>query len=166
MAQVVCTGLWKIWQARNNLVFKSEMPNPQVMAHSIVDSVKEWSDIRKTRQCRASDLANVMVPNCSWFIQSDAGCFESGIVSLGCVIKSTDDKILAASYQRISRYTDAATAELMGIMWAMQLALEHKLDNIVFQSDALIVVDCINGVSFSATLDLLVNDCRQLLNCF
>lgn len=111
-------------------------------------------------------MENAMVPNYSQVIQSDACCFEGGIVSLGCVIKSTNDKILAASCQIISSLADVAIAELMGILWAMQLTLEHNLDNIVFQSNALTMVDCINDVSFSAALDLLMNDCWQLLKGF
>lgn len=102
----------------------------------------------------------------TWFIQSDAGCFDGGIVSIGCVIKDSKDNILTASCQRFSNYADIATASNMGILWAIHLAVERKLDNIVFQSDALMVVDCINGVSFVEDLELLVNDCKLLLSNF
>lgn len=44
----------------------------------------------------------------------------------------------------------------------MHMALEHKLDNVVFQFDALMVVDCINGVSYSVDLELLVKNCKLL----
>lgn len=32
-----------IWQARNNLVFKNVVPNPQQIAHITLDCVLEWN---------------------------------------------------------------------------------------------------------------------------
>ncbi|XP_058759858.1 uncharacterized protein LOC131633155 [Vicia villosa] len=165
-AQVVCTGLWKLWQARNNSVFKGEVQNPQNLASSIFDSVLEWNDSRNSVLPNPSVQASVAMANSSWVVQSDAGCFEGGVVALGCIVKSSEDKILTSACQRFSSSTDVAIAELMSITWAIQIALEHKLDNIIFQSDALSVVDCINGTSYSANLELLVNDCKELLRNF
>lgn len=82
------------------------------------------------------------------------------------MINASNGRVLIASFQRFSSYTDAATTELMGILWTMHLSLKHKLENVIFQTDALVVVECINGVSYSAALELLVKDCRLFLLSF
>lgn len=88
------------------------------------------------------------------------------MVSLGLVLKLTNDRVLKASCQVFSSFTDVETTELMGIKWPMHTAIDLKMDNVIFQPDALSVVDSINGISHSAALELLVNDCRLLLGKF
>lgn len=166
LAQVMCTGLMNILQARNNLVFNNAVPNPLQISHITMDSILEWCVISKSSASSSAEVTTGNIDNYSWFIQSDAGCFDGGIISLGCVIKDVNNRVPIANCQRISSFTDIATAEIMGILWAMHLALEHKIYNVVFQSDALMVVDYINGVSYTAALELLVNDCRLMLSSF
>lgn len=84
----------------------------------------------------------------SWIVQSGAGCFDDGVISLGCVIKTSNVDISIVAFKRLTSFADASTIELLGIMWAMQLARELKLDNVIFRSDAMVIVDCINANSF------------------
>lgn len=46
------------------------------------------------------------------------------------------------------------------------MAIELKLNKVVFQSDALVVVDCINSIVCNVALEPILAECRSLLRCF
>lgn len=64
--------------------------------------------------------------------------------------------------QRFTSFAAPGTVKALGIWWGLQLANDFKLKNVVLQSDALGVVDCVNGVIYVPDLDPIVLDCRSL----
>lgn len=48
----------------------------------------------------------------------------------------------------------------------MDLAKELKFERIIFYSDVLGLVDCVNEVDFNAALDPIIKDCNNLLSSF
>lgn len=132
----------------------------------IMDHCLEWKDQAQPKSPNFHVPDNGLLKNFSWIVQYDVGCFEGGVVSLGLVLKSTDDRIVKASFQNFSSLTDVETIELMGITRAMHTSIDLNLENVIFQLDSLSVVDYINDISYSTTLELLVNECRQLLGNF
>ncbi|CAK8571737.1 unnamed protein product [Lathyrus sativus] len=91
---------------------------------------------------------------------------EGGFVSLGCIIKDPTSNIFLAASKRFPSVTNPANAELLAIRWAFLLAKELNLKSFVFQSDAQVVVDCINDFVFIADLDSVVADCKLLMKDF
>lgn len=76
LAQMVCTGMSKLWQARNDLIFKNEAPNPQFLASTIVEQVLEWKNHLQPKSSNLEVLDRGLLPNFGWIVQSDVGCFE------------------------------------------------------------------------------------------
>ncbi|XP_058783087.1 uncharacterized protein LOC131657739 [Vicia villosa] len=166
LAQVVCTGLWKIWNARNAVVFKSDTPKPHQIAQTIGDAIME---INKAKDCdtnQTHDIPMSITATGHWTVNVDAGCFEDGVVSLGCLIKVPKAGTYMAACKTLSSFAEPSTAELLGIKWAMEVAKDLQIENVMFYSDALDIVDSINGVVHNATLDFIVNDCKALLYSF
>lgn len=112
------------------------------------------------------DTLNVLSAYNSWTIQTDVGCFSEGMMSLGCVIKEPNANIFLVASNRFSSHAYASTTEVLAIRWTLHLAKDLKLDNFIMQSDALIIVDCINDYNFFAVLNPMVNNCKILLGEF
>ncbi|XP_058774462.1 uncharacterized protein LOC131648749 [Vicia villosa] len=164
--QFVAVNLWKIWQVHNCVVFKDIRPNPCVVAAEIWSSIQEETD-----GCSLSELVdNNSVINSNkqhgWIVQNGAGCFDDGVISFGCIIRDPTSNIFLAATKRSVSITEASNAELLAIRWSLQVAKDLGLKDFVVQSDALVMVDCINGVVFNADLDPIVADCRNLISGF
>jgi len=50
--------------------------------------------------------------------------------------------------------------------WCMQLAKDQRIKEIVVQTDALAVVECIRGSNSIASIEHIVADCKTLMNAF
>ena len=61
---------------------------------------------------------------------------------------------------------DPTTAEALGIRWCMQLAKDQRIKEIIVQSYALVVVECIRGSNSIAGIEHIVVDCKTLMNAF
>ncbi|XP_058776145.1 uncharacterized protein LOC131650453 [Vicia villosa] len=166
MVQFVCFGLWKVWQARNSVVFRNANPCPLLLANEVCCSVSEFN-----ASSNAATLSSLHAQlegnggNC-WSIQTDAGCFEGGVVVLGCVIKAPNGDVLMVATQRMSCFASPSIVEAFGIKWGLQLAKNAQIDNVTVQYDALGVVDCVNGVSYAVDLEPIVLDCQFLIKSF
>lgn len=77
----MCIGLWKIWQARNKVVFQQQVSDPQALAQDKWDSIMEFNMITKIGMHKMNALQNVFSVCGFWIIQSDEACFSEGIVS-------------------------------------------------------------------------------------
>ncbi|XP_058749041.1 uncharacterized protein LOC131622003 [Vicia villosa] len=164
--QIQFTALWKIWQARNLLIFQNKRIEPMVLAGDIYDRVAEFNSVFPQAQTSAKreDLLQAATVHAETvIIATDAGCFEEGFAAMGCVIRKGKDNILVAACKKDFIQISVSTAEALALKWAMKMAADLSLDNIVFFSDAQFVVDCINGCAFSADLEPIVIDCRSLL---
>lgn len=92
--------------------------------------------------------------------------FPDGTVALECDIKDPTANIFLTVSNRISNHSDASTTEILAIRWSLQLVKELKIESFTIQSDVLVLVDCINGTDYIATLDPIVNGCKILLGGF
>lgn len=99
-------------------------------------------------------------------VHPDAGCFPDGAVSFGCVVKDPTANIFHAASKRLESHADASTTEILATRWCLQVAKDLKIEKFIIQSDALVLVDCINDFDFCAALDPIVIDCKSLLGNF
>ncbi|XP_058749860.1 uncharacterized protein LOC131622856 [Vicia villosa] len=166
LEQVICFGLWKVWQARNALVFRNSVPNPSLIAQEVNSEVLEFNACVRLDATVLRPLQVESSFGNSWIIQTDAGCFEEGFVVLGCVIRDPLGEVVMVATNRLPCVAPPNVAEGFGIRWALNLAKDAGLENIMLLSDALEVVDCINGVCCVAILEPIVVDCQTLFKCF
>lgn len=94
----------------------------------------------------------------------DAGCFADGSTGWGCVTKDREGRVILAASRKEVTTIDPLLAEALGVRWGLQLAMEQQLEEVIILTDVLMVVNCINGKSFIATIDLVIEDCKVLMN--
>ncbi|XP_058762882.1 uncharacterized protein LOC131636268 [Vicia villosa] len=134
LGQLVATFLWKIWKFRNFVIFKEGKPYP-------------WPQQRKVAAMDRDPKG--------WVVQTDAGCFDEGIISFGCVICDPTSSIFLSATKRFPNVTNPTNADITAIRWALQMAHDLGIQEFVLQSDAMAVVDCINGWNNYADLSLI-----------
>lgn len=73
--QVMMMALWKIWQMRNNVIFKAGKRDPCFVAQEIWDVIEETNGVIGRGPNMALSVGNYQQIGNSWIVQSDAGCF-------------------------------------------------------------------------------------------
>lgn len=61
---------------------------------------------------------------------------------------------------------DPSVAEVVAIRWALNLATGMEIDRLLVFSDALEVVDSLNGIDMSASLDPVISNCLSIRSFF
>ncbi|XP_058732756.1 uncharacterized protein LOC131604327 [Vicia villosa] len=160
-AQIPVVCFWKIWNMRNNVVFKGVKPMVPAAAqeiwHAVMEEVKTEFDTTEDGQQEWSKLKT------GWLVQTDARCFDNDMVSLSCVIKDPTSNIFLAATKRMESVVNPTTAEALAIRWSIQTAKEIGIHDFTLQPDALTVVDCINGSGCIADIEPISLDCINLI---
>lgn len=87
-------------------------------------------------------------------------------ITFGCVFKDGPDSVYFSACKKEEVSTEPVLAEALAIRWCLQLAKEKGLQDIIIQSDALAVVECFRGSNSLASIDLIVLDCKALMEDF
>ncbi|XP_058759872.1 uncharacterized protein LOC131633172 [Vicia villosa] len=167
--QLFCACLYKIWAARNVVVFQGKAVCPIAVAGGAFDCAQDfvrWPPDPDGKNLSSSARSAFSFPQDVYVAQVDAGLTEAGDTVFGCTFKDPFGKMLMAASKKEHILVDPSIAELLAIRWCILLAADLKMNKIVFQSDALVVVDCINSISCNASLDPIAAECRLLLSSF
>lgn len=100
MGQIFCTTLWKIWNARNKLVFEKKAFEPIAVADEALEFVLEFSNLSQVIReppPNAPILAWHPPKKNSLKINVDAGCFSNGFTCFGMVIRNNFGEVLFAA---------------------------------------------------------------------
>ncbi|XP_058774622.1 uncharacterized protein LOC131648906 [Vicia villosa] len=168
-AQVIFACLYKSWAARNLVVFQGKSACPIAVAGGGFDCMQDyirWPPDSVGKKIPSAGRTNVTYPHDVHFVQVDAGFTEEGDTVFECTFKDPFSKVMLAASKKDQIMVDASLAELMAIRWCNLLADDLRMDKIVFQSYALVVVDCINSISSNASLEPIAAKCRMLLRNF
>ncbi|XP_058724620.1 uncharacterized protein LOC131596076 [Vicia villosa] len=168
-AQLSASLLYKIWCARNKLMYQQKPQHPVKVANEALDSTLEYNRWNVPASRTGSSLMQpqtVSMPVDTQILQVDAGLIGEEAVSFGCVLKNHDSRITFAASHRECVSVEPAVAEMLAIRWSLTVASKLSLQRLIVQSDAKVVVDCINGTINLANLELLADDCRMLLKNF
>ncbi|XP_058776112.1 uncharacterized protein LOC131650418 [Vicia villosa] len=169
VTQLQITSMWKVWNVRNNCVFNRTLEDPAKVAMDTAEVIKEFNyanpDLAKKKM--ATDEADYHSPAGGvTIVQVDAGCYDNGVMAMGCVVKPDGNGVVMSACRREQVLVNPNVAEAMAIRWALSLMQAIHLDNAVLQSDALNVIDSIYGLNYIADLDPIVADCKHLITCF
>ncbi|XP_058776202.1 uncharacterized protein LOC131650515 [Vicia villosa] len=167
--QMICYLAYKIWCARNDLLFKQKTVDPRAVAELAFANVCEFNMCNPEIGAKRSSPVQptqVSLPKDCLFLQVDAGVSTDGVVAFGCVLKKHNMSIDLVASKRENFQAAPMVAEILAIRWSLQLAKELELNRLIIQSDAPTAVDCINGVAKDAVLEPIAADCRFLLNSF
>jgi hypothetical protein len=80
-------------------------------------------------------------------------------------LRNSDGETVLSACKREDFSVDPLMAEAMGVQWALQLALDQGINSVSIHSDAANMVNCINRKSSFAAINLIAEDCRNLMNC-
>ena len=171
-SQLFCTTMWKMWFYRNQVVFNQISPYPHIVANAALDFIVEFNHTmqKKRNQLQphgAAAVAAAPSPVCNaHVIQVDAGCFPEGFTTFDCVFKDGRDSVYFSACNKEEVSIEPVLAEALAIRWCLQLAKEKGLQDVTIQSDALAVVECFRGSNSLASIDLIVQDCKALMEDF
>lgn len=163
--QFFCTLLWKFWAARNSSVFKGLPLNPSRLAAEAMSFVHEYNEANPRRCTRRAEVNSPTPSNSTLFsIFVDAGCGTGETTGWGLIVKNQVGETVLSMCKRDNISVDPLTAEALGMRWAIQVASEQGITSASFFSDASNVVNAVNGRTTFAAINLIVQDCRDLMS--
>ncbi|XP_058766067.1 uncharacterized protein LOC131639600 [Vicia villosa] len=164
---MLCTMLHKTWLARNNAVFNQKSQDPVGVADDALFGVVEYNRWNSKEDSGGGEPTVARNwPNDVHTVQVDAGVSPNGTIAFGGLIRDHERKIIIVASKKEYMMVEPLVAELPAIRWCLGVAMEMKLDRILLQSNALEVVDCINGCQHIAAFEHIAEDCRLGLNSF
>ncbi|GAU21787.1 hypothetical protein TSUD_329120, partial [Trifolium subterraneum] len=89
----------------------------------------------------------------------------SGPTVWGLVLRNSDGETIFSACKREEISVDPLMAEALGVRWALQLVVDQGINSVSIHSDAANVVNCINRKSSFAAINLIAEDCRNLMTC-
>ncbi|KAK2447871.1 putative mitochondrial protein [Trifolium repens] len=165
-AQLFCVLMWKIWNARNNLIFNNKIVDPIAIAHDAMSFVNELSPHSHDNidtPMLDDDVASQPLPTAPNVFFVDAGCFTGNATGWGMVIYNQSGHVVLSACRKELIDVEPVLAEALGVRWCLQKAIELNLKDIVIVSDAAIVVNCFNSNNSVAVIDLVIQDCKLLI---
>jgi ribonuclease HI len=94
----------------------------------------------------------------------DAVCFSNGYTAWGLSIHNQIGESIFSACKRESLSVEPVMAEALGIRWALQAAIDQGLSSVSISSDAENVVHCITKRATFASIEIIAQDCRELMN--
>jgi ribonuclease HI len=165
-AQLFCILLWKIWSARNNLIFNQQVVNPIVVAQEAMSFVQELNPSSPTNNLSLlhdNVLFSQQMPSAPNIFYVDAGCFSGTATGWGMIVYNHMGDVVLSACRKELIDVEPVLAEAIGVRWCLQKAIEANMKDIVIASDAATVVNCINSNKSIAVIEIVIQDCKLLI---
>ncbi|XP_045830934.1 uncharacterized protein LOC123922244 [Trifolium pratense] len=141
--QLFCTLLWKFWAGRNAVIFNGWQMDPTWLALDAMNFVHEFNEANPSRNRRVQVSQEISEPSRSTSMNSifvDAGaCKREDITA------------------------EPLLAEALGVRWVLQVATDQGINSVSIYSDTAHVVNFINKRSNFAAINLIAQECRNLM---
>lgn len=107
-------------------------------------------------------------PPAGWVeINTDASCqLTSSMVGVGCVIRDETSNFLRARSNVVHGRFQPREAEAFGLKEALSWTKNWRRHKCIFECDAKIVVDAVNGEGGNTYLHMMIEDCIDILKHF
>lgn len=160
--QLVAYTFYNICFCRNQVIFNAGKFIPSLVAADVMERVQGFNEANLGLKWRKKVIATGNIPNNlkgHTLLHVDAGCFHDGTMAMRCILSACNgDNILSATKKDILGM-DPSVAEVVAIRWALNLAAGMGIDRLLVFSDALEVVDSLNGINMFASLDPVISNC-------
>lgn len=168
--EITSVVLWSIWQNRNEEVWTGTSKPAIFVYHTALDLYSNWHD------ANVPPLNTISIPrqqgSVSWqppqelFVKCnvDASIFSSlNKAGYGCIIRNHIGAVVAAIHGNLPGISNTSLAEAMGIRDALSWINDLHISNVIFESDALLIVEVLNSKTpdFSTT-GPVSEDCKIL----
>lgn len=91
---------------------------------------------------------------------------DTKVTGFGCVIRNDKGEFLAAREQKWHGCFNSKVAEAISIREALRWLKEKKIDNILVETDALLVIKGLKVLDLNSSFSLILEDIRKLANDF
>lgn len=169
---VVCAILWAAWFCRNKIIFESQTLCGVEVASNFVKMVLDYGsyteNVFRPVPPVASSSTKWNPPAAGLLkVNFDAHVRENGEIGLGVVMRNCDGEVKLLATKRIGARWDATLAEAMAARFAVEVSLRLGYDKVIFEGDALSVVNAVkNNVEGVAPLFRVFDDIRSLARNF
>ncbi|CAB4313148.1 unnamed protein product [Prunus armeniaca] len=165
-------GLWRIWKARNSVVFDGVQADPAEAVHLLLQQVSEYRIAKQNLQPQPLQPASSPVPQ-SWCkpppgflkVNCDAAWSAQRLCGgVGWVIRDSFGLLLCAGGQGDLHGSSALMMELLAIRHALSECSHFHLTNVIVESDSQMGISMLNGrVTVDSDLEGIVFDIQQLV---
>ncbi|XP_074356365.1 uncharacterized protein LOC141696076 [Apium graveolens] len=169
MVGMVC---WNLWNRRNCWVWDHVNISIVGLKSRIHHMLDEWNKAQEEKQKAAALLQNRdrtwRKPPAGWIkINTDAACVPgTDQFGIGCVARDEHGCFLRARCTLIHRSVQSREAEAIGLREALSWIKHWRNTKCIFECDAKLVVDAVNGDRGYSNFDMLIEDCVDIIKHF
>ncbi|XP_058783567.1 uncharacterized protein LOC131658272 [Vicia villosa] len=126
---LACATVWKIWQARNSLLFQHKPFTPLEVAKNALAMAAEVLDISGTHGAGGLELGLSVPLGVDFVVPVDAGCFPDGSMGWGCVVKDSSGAVCFSACKKQHISVLVIVVEAMGVRFVRRayIAEAHEL---------------------------------------
>ena len=170
--QLACVLIWGIWRARNDLVWQNTNHSSSQVSGFVRNFLHQWIAAQEQNGSSSHGISHPHVqrwaaPPIGFLkINVDAALFPSK-AGLACVIRDSRGVFIQARLKSICGKFSLKLAEALAIREALSWLKRLQIDNVLVETDALVLVQDICANHHEAThVGLVTNDCKLLLYSF
>ncbi|KAL8089279.1 hypothetical protein AgCh_038904 [Apium graveolens] len=163
---------WCIWQRRNSWVWNQVNMSPFGVKHKACNMLSDWRHTQQqlgAAQCQLQKAIRCWSkPEAGWIkINSDAAChMGSNKISVGCVVRDERGNFLRARSNVFQGNFQPREAEAVGLKEALSWVKDWRVHKCIFECDAKVLVDAMNGEGGATYFHLIVEECRDIIKHF
>lgn len=161
-SQLFCIILWKLWKARCDIVFDKSVFNPLLLAESAASFVDEFNivNVAAPRSSQVPENISKGAPAAGTLkVNIDAVCMLSGTTCWGMIVRND---VAAVSYAATLKVYPMLV-ETLGLRWALSWLKEQHFDEVIIETDAEQVVNCLKNQIKVSEISNVILDCLALL---
>lgn len=150
--------LWKIWKFRNQVVFKKVNFDPVVIAGSISEFVTQYNAVNKIvpkdvkRKEHVKQEGSIVGP---LKLNVEVGYFGIGSTGWGMLVRNSMGQVRFVATKKEGIRVNPLTTEVLGLRWCLQWAQKENFDSLTIETNAKMVVKCLNGQSTISSIEKL-----------
>jgi ribonuclease HI len=161
--------LWRLWQGRNQLIFKNSPFDLASIAQSAVLLVEEFNLANRKADCQP--ISRVPTRWCppqtgTVKINVDAGVFTDGSTGWGFVARDHHGAVLFSATRKEEMVVTPLVAETLALRWCLSWAEGEQFTSLCIETDAEQVVHCLRRRKKIAAIEFLILDCLDYLSRF
>ncbi|XP_013662913.2 uncharacterized protein LOC106367640 [Brassica napus] len=145
--------LWRIWKNRNEFLFKGIDYTPPSTVSKAREDMEEWLKRKEEEKTvantapRSSQHHRWKPPPTSWIKCNSDGAWQRDRHQngMGWISRNEHGKLLWAGMKSVQGLRSPAEAEAEGIKWAMHSMSSLGYKQVIFETDALLIVKMVAG---------------------
>ncbi|XP_031093123.1 uncharacterized protein LOC115997669 isoform X1 [Ipomoea triloba] len=161
---------WKIWEVRNQKLWNNQSAHPRTVVDSARSFLEAWSTVQKPNHSPRSHSAHERwknPPEGRLKLNVDAAINSNfKATGLGCILRNSFGEFVAARGQNWLGCYQPKLAEAISVREALKWLKERNFDNVIVETDALLVIQGLKDSDFNSSFGLILEDIRKLASVF